>query len=389
MNIGVDIRSLMAKNRTGVGEYTLESLNAIFKLDKKNQYFLFYNSYKDLDKFIPQWEEPNVHYVSTRYSNKILNLALTTKILRLNRLLPDRIDYWYSPNINFLCLDKNVKHIITIHDLSFKIFPEFYTYKQRLWHLFTNPKKQCRQAALIIVPSENTKQDLIQHYQINEEKIKVIYPGISKKCSQIPSAQNKIIVQKKYNLPENFILFLGSIEPRKNILGLIEAFEKLPAHLTDKYPLLIAGASGWKNHSIYEKAIKSKLKNQIKFLGYISKSDKSSLYSLAKLFIFPSFYEGFGFPVIEAMKIGTAVITSNRSSLPEICESSAYLIDPNNSYSLMLGIKNILENKTLREEYLKRGLMQASKYSWNDYAKNWLENLVLSQVTDNQIDEIS
>lgn len=390
MNIGVDIRSLMAKNRTGVGEYTFESLNAIFELDKKNQYFLFYNSYKNLDKILPQWDQSNVHYVGTHYSNKILNLAVASKILRLDRLLAKKIDCWYSPNINFLCLDKNVKHIITIHDLSFKIFPEFYTCKQRLWHLFTNPQKQCRQATTIIVPSENTKRDLIQYYQINSEKIKVIYPGISRSCSRIPAEQDKTIVQKKYNLPENFILFLGSIEPRKNILGLIEAFEKLPSHLTNKYSLIIAGASGWKNSPIYEKAIKSKLKNQIKFLGYISESDKPSLYSLTTLFVFPSFYEGFGFPVVEAMKIGVATITSNRSSLPEICTGAAYLIDPNNPSNLMLGIKNLLENRPLREEYSKRGSWAASKYSWDDYAKNWLATILsLSKITDNQIDKIS
>ena len=390
MNIGVDIRSLMIKNRTGVGEYNFELLNAVFKLDKNNQYFLFYNSYKNLDKILPKWDQPNVHYAGAQFPNKIFNLAIAGKILRLNRLLPKKIDCWYSPNINFCCLDKNIKHVITIHDLSFEIFPEFYTFKQRLWHWFTKPKKQCQQAETIIVPSENTRRDLVQYYQIDEQKIKVIYPGISEIFNRPPTGQDKTIVQKKYNLPENFILFLGSIEPRKNILGLISAFEKLPSQLTDKYYLIIAGASGWKNHPIYEKATKSKLKNQIKFLGYISDTDKPNLYALAKLFVFPSFYEGFGFPIIEAMKIGTPVITSNRSSLPEVSRSSAYLIEPNNIGSLILGIKTLLENRPLREKYSERGHQLASTYSWNDHARAWLkEILFLSENTTDQIDKIS
>jgi len=374
MNIGIDIRPLMEKNRTGVGEYTFSMLDAIFQLDKNNQYYLFYNSAKKNIK-LPDWQQDNIHFVKTNYPNKILNLAIILKIICLDNLLPEKIDCWYSPNINFFNLNKKIKKILTIHDLSFEIFPEFYTFKQRLWHWFVKPQQQCQQADLLIVPSENTKRDLSVYYKIDKQKIKVIYPGVADTFKELPSGAQKSVVQKKYNLPENFILFLGSVEPRKNILGLIQAFEKLPDYLTDKYSLIIAGACGWKNRDIYNQALNSKLHNKIKFLGYIPEPEKPPLYSLASVFVFPSFYEGFGFPLLESMKMLCPTITSNRSSLPEITNNAAYLIDPNNTNSLISGIKILLEDNLVRDEYLKRGATLASNYSWDKSAKSLLKNI--------------
>lgn len=374
MNIGVDIRPLMVKNKTGIGEYTFELLSAIFKQDKNNHYYLFSNSLKNLDKILLNWQQPNIHYVHTNYPNKLLNFTLALGLININKLLPEKIDFWYSPNINFLSLDKQTKHILTIHDISFELFPEFYTIKQQAWHKIINPKRQCQQADIIIVPSENTKRDLVKYYQIKEEKIKVIYPGTSPKfdLTEAKLKIQKTIVQKKYDLPENFILFLGSIEPRKNILGLIKAFENLPKNLVDNYHLIIAGGSGWRNKIIYENAIQSKLHRHIKFLGYIADADKPALFALANLFVFSSFYEGFGFPIVEAMKMGTPVITSNRSSLPEITDGAAYLINPNNISNIGMSIKLLLENNQLYSEYLKRGLEIASKYTWENSAKKHL-----------------
>lgn len=371
MNIGVDIRPLMVKNKTGIGEYTLELLSAIFKEDKINEYYLFSNSLKKLKTNLQLWKQPNVHYIHSPYPNKLLNFLLAFRFINIDQLLPIKIDCWYSPNINFLSLGKISKYILTIHDISFEIFPEFYTFKQLMWHKIINPKKQCQLANTIIVPSENTKRDIVEHYKIDQDKIKVIYPGLSVKfnLSENELKLQKNIVQKKYDLPTNFIIFLGSIEPRKNILSIIQAFEKLPNQLTQKYHLLITGGSGWKNKQIYQIAEQSKLHNHIKFLGFIADADKPALLSLSKLFIFPSFYEGFGFPVIEAMKMNVPVITSNRSSLPEISDNNAILINPNNISDLKNSILLFLENDNLYNEYKKRGLETASKYTWENSSK--------------------
>ena len=373
MNIGIDLRGILEKNKTGVGEYTLNLLKAILEQDKTNRYFLFSNSSKE--KTLPPFSQDNVFHIHTRHPNKLLNLALFFKIIKIENLLPDKIDCWFSPNLNFISLKKTTQHILMVHDLSYEFFPEFYTLKRKLWHKFINPKKLCQTADTIIVPSQNTKRDIRDYYQIPDNKIKVIYPGLSEQffITDDNLAKEKSLIRKKYGLPDNFILFLAAIEPRKNILGLIKAYEKLPPNLISKYHLLIVGAKGWKNHPIYEAANKSPLKDKIKFLGYVPDIEKPSLYSLSDLFVFPSSYEGFGLPIIEAMQMNVPVITSNRSSTSEISDNGALLINPNNISDISNSIKTILQNQELAKMYKKRGKEIASEFNWNKAATLWLD----------------
>ncbi|MDD2758066.1 MAG: glycosyltransferase family 1 protein [Patescibacteria group bacterium] len=369
MRIGIDIRPLMTAPRTGVGEYTFELLNAIFNIDTTNQYFLFYNSWTEVAQNIPSWNFPHVKIIAQRYPNKIYNGAMRLfGRPRLDKVCPCEV--WFSPNLNFTALTKKVKNILTVHDLSYKFFPEFSTPKQFWWHKIVAPEAQCRRADVIITPSANTRRDLIDYYHLAPEKIKVIYPGV-RQFSVHSSQFADTDLQKKYNLPEKFILFLGTIEPRKNIIGLIEAFEKTEG----KIPLVIAGASGWKNAEIFSRAKNSKLADQIKFIGFVAPEDKPTLYSTAEIFIYPSLYEGFGFPVLEAMSAGTPVITSNRSSLPEIADSAAYLIDPTRPDQLALAINELLTRPALRDWHAQKGREQAAKFTWEKAATEWL-NLV-------------
>ena len=270
MNIGVDIRCLMHEKRTGVGEYTFELLNAVFSFDKENQYFLFYNSNKDVSAHIPQWSQDNVHYVFTRYPNKLLNLLLFLKVLKLDNLiikklakpltfppLPEMklgtssgegrvgLDTWFSANLNFTRLSKHIKHILTIHDLSFEFFPEYFTFKQRLWHKFLNPRKQCQRADIVLTPSENTKRDVADMYQLADSKFQVLRPGIS--CHMKHIKYNMEQTKQKYQLTGKYILYLGTLEPRKNVEAIIEAYKINQELGIRNYGLVITGASGWKN----------------------------------------------------------------------------------------------------------------------------------------------
>jgi glycosyltransferase involved in cell wall biosynthesis len=392
MNIGIDIRPLMTAPRTGVGEYTYELLNAIFNIDKTNQYFLFYNSSRDVSANIPNWKYDNVKIVGSHTPNKFFNTSLGLfGRPKLDKICNEKIDIWFSPNLNFTALSPKTKFILTVHDLSFELFPEFSTRKQYLWHKAVRPKKQCERAELIITPSENTKRDIVNYYKINPEKIKVIYPGI-KQLTENPAGHPELVsgsidtpqkmlkqvqhdIINKYNLPEKFILFLGTIEPRKNIIGLIEAFEIL----RNKYPtvdhLVIAGAPGWKNEKIFARAKISKYADKIHFINFVAPEDKNALYAAANLFVYPSFYEGFGFPVLEAMSIGTPVITSNRSSLPEIAGSAAYFVDPTRPDQLALAMNELLTKQNLREWHIQKGHEQVNKFSWETAAGEWLHIL--------------
>lgn len=374
MKIGIDIRPLMSPIRAGVGEYTHELLSAIFKLDKENQYWLFYNSHNDVFAHIPLWSGSNIHYVATKWPNKLFNISI--KLFgwpKLDKLISrnGKLDYFFSPNFNFTALTKETKNILTVHDLSFKFFPHFFSLKQRLWHWAINPKKQCEQSSFIVTPSENTRRDIINYYKISPEKIKVAGGGLSEIFNKPTFDKQKI--KQKYNLPNKFILCLGSVEQRKNIIGLIEAFEKFSETSPD-YSLVIAGSGhGWKNKKIYARALTSPLRNKIEFVGYVDAADKPSLYALSDLFVYPSFYEGFGFPVLEAMACSVPVITSDRSSLPEITENAAYLINPNHPAEIAAAMTKLISDAKLREHFIKKGLEQVKKFNWENVAKEWLK----------------
>src|SRR3989338_6148073 len=257
MNIGIDIRSLMSPVKTGVGEYTYELLNALFSFDRENQYFLFYNSYADVSPYIPQWHYDNVHYIVTRYPNKLFNASLhffnkpyvdLLGYQHNNTTTQQHLDYFFSPNLNFTALSKNVKHILTIHDLSFEFFSDCFSWKQRIWHQLVNPRGQCLRADIILTPSENTKRDVVEYYGVPAEKIKVVYSGLGAQFT-VHSSEFIGKIREKYNLPEKFILFLGTIEPRKNITGIVNAFRSSELR-TKNYDLVIAGSLGWKYREI-------------------------------------------------------------------------------------------------------------------------------------------
>jgi len=393
MNIAIDIRSLMNKQRTGVGEYTFELLNAVFRNTDLNQYFLFYNSYRDVSENIPKWNYDNVHYVVTKWPNKVLSLLLWLGVVKLDKLIlrhlersstvrrvkskdpiqkegdpsaPLRfaqddiksLDYFFAPNINFLALSKKTKFILTVHDLSFKLLPECFPLKWRLVYKIINPRKQCRLADIILTPSENTNRDIIREWGIKDSKIRVLYPGL---CSHI-TERHIDDVKLKYGLPEKYILYLGAIEPRKNILGIISAYKK-SLLLNDGYLLIIAGASGWKNEEIFQ-AIENTA--GVKYIGYVDDQDKTEIYKQADLFVYPSLYEGFGLPALEALACDTPVITSDRSSLPEVFGDYATLVNPNNISEISSAMKSVLiDDKGFSKINLE-------KFDWNKVAEKFL-----------------
>ena len=377
MNIGVDLRCLQTKNRTGVGEYAFQLLKAIFEIDNKNNYYLFFNtSSKEFQP--PTFNKPNVFQVRFKYPNIFFNFSsLFFSAPKIDLLLKkhfkfEKIDYFFSPNLNFTSLSKEVKHILTIHDLTFELLPHFITLKQRLWHFLLRAKNQCQKAFQITTPSENTKRDIIYNYGIEANKIKSIFLGLpTHKENNGLDSDNDLAK----DLPENYLLYLGTLEPRKNIISIIKAFESVAPTLKIKYELVIAGAPGWKYKSILQSLKNSPLKNQIRLLGYINEGSKNILYKNAKLFIYPSFYEGFGLPVLEAMHFGVPVITSNRSSLSELADGSCHLVNPHRPEEIALGMERILNDVNYAESLRIKGKNRAQNFSWQNAAIKWLELL--------------
>lgn len=372
----------MEGQKTGIGEYAYNLLNELFEIDRQNEYYLFYNSHKDIEQNIPKYNYINVHYCKFTHPNKLLNLSLKFfKYPKIDQLIYKqqkvKIDLFILPNINFYAFSKGVKTILTIHDLSFKRFPEFFSLKRRLWHWIINPKKLCQKANQIIAVSRSTKRDLADLYKIDEEKIQVIHSGIS----PIIKKQEKLAmesIKSKYNLPDKFILFLGTIEPRKNVIGVIKAFEgvkKIARDFSDLKDchLVIVGPRGWKNRGIFKAIETSKFKNQIKYLGYIPIEEKSAFYSLADVFIYPSFYEGFGFPPLEAIKCETPVITSYNSSLAEVAGDYSILVNPYDIREIKQAILQIFQSAEIGKTLIKKGREINDKFNWQKTANEVLE----------------
>lgn len=381
MNIAIDIRALSTKPRTGVGEFAFELLSALFLAHPEHTYYLLSSGRKP---FVvpPAWHKPNIILLHLPWPNRLLHfLMFLFNWPRLNdwpRLLKKSVpafDYLYLPNLNFAPADSSVRTIVTVHDLSFIFFPKFFSIKQRFWHRLLRPAKLLNAAHGIIVPSQNTRRDVHHYYTIPENKISVLYPGL---CSEFSSPTQDDVgrVKKKYNLPDNFILFLGTLEPRKNVTALILAFQELQKNNSaDNVKLVLAGASGWKNYPV--KKLIAKNKNIIS-IGYVAEKDKPALYQLARVFCYPSFYEGFGFPVLEAMVAGTPVITSNRSSLIEVVENAAYQVNPYRIDEIVRGLELLLSNQEARAMYIQRGLEQSKKFSWQN--KNHPASSLISNV---------
>ena len=384
MIIGIDIRMLARGARTGVEEYTLNLLSRLIPLDKNVRYKLFYNGWRKIEldySNYPWLKKSNVELVNYRIPNRPLDFsARFFNYPKIDKLLKG-VDIFFSPHIFFSALSKNCPSVITFHDLSFEIHPEFYSYSKNFWHFSMNPQKLAARASKIIAVSKSTKDDLVNFYHIRPDKIKVVYSGMNRNRKLGNWEIGKLNqVKKKYNLPEKYILYLGTLEPRKNIIGLIEAFENLKKNTqypipNTQYKLVIAGAKGWLYKDIFKAVNKSSVKDEVIFTGFIEDQDKAILYQLADLFVYPSFYEGFGFPPLEAMTSGTPVITSNFSSLPEAVGDAALTVDPYNVDQLSIAMKNVLEDKDLRNRLVEKGFKQVEKFSWEKCAEETLEVL--------------
>lgn len=381
MKIGVDARVLMDEHYSGISEYTANLLSAILKLDPNNDYRLFYNSYRDLSLRLAPWSRKNSQIFASHIPNKLFNYLLQ-KIAywpRLDRFLGG-VDLFWSPHFNFTALSSSqtgLKKIVTVHDLSFLRYPEFFSWRKRFWHSALEVKKILREADLIIAVSENTKDDIIELVGIPADKIKVIYAGNNLEPRLI-GRQEKEDFLRNHELAGRLILYLGNIEPRKNIVGLIKAYNELraadeaSARQFSDLKLVLAGAPGWKNRRIYQSWRKSPYQKDIKFLGYISQSDQEILYSVASVFAYPSFYEGFGFPPLEALSYGLPVVCSNTSSLPEIVGRAALTVSPFKIEQLVEALKLVLTDQSLREYLIAEGYKQAKLFSWDKAALEYL-----------------
>ena len=375
MIIGIDIRVLASGRRSGVEEYLLNLLPHLFKLAPEIKFKLFYNAFRKV-KLDYSWTSlPNVEIKEFSLPNRFVfdPLAIFLKQPKIDRLLGG-VDVFFSPHFLLTPLSENCPRVITFYDLSFEYLPEFFSWRKRAWHRHINPRRQAKEAKKIIAISQSTKDDLVNLYHLPIEKIEVIYPGIGQEFHLLEKDDNQLLaVRQKYNLPTNFILYLGTIEPRKNLSSLILAFDLLKKKgELGNCQLVLAGNKGWLYQDVFRLAKKSKFSSEILFPGFIQPEDKVYLYNLASLFVYPSFFEGFGFPPLEAMACGLPAITGYATSFPETVGGAALMVKPDDWGQLAWAIKEVWQDKELRRYLSARGLQQVKKFSWRKTAEQTL-----------------
>jgi len=298
---------------------------------------------------------------------------LTTAIRHFLGLSMDRffagVDLFHATE-HLLPRLSSIRTVFTLHDLIFLFHPETHKPLNR-WFLTLMMPRFLRAADAIIAVSECTKRDAIRFYGIPEENITVIYEGVNPRFRPVgPEAM--AAVRARYDLPEHFILYVGTIEPRKNLTVLLEAFSNLQSAICNLH-LVFVGKKGWLYEGFFRRLRELGLEDRVIFTGYVPDEDLPAIYSAAELFVFPSLYEGFGLPVLEAMACGTPVVCSNTSSLPEVAGDAALLVDPTDVCALAGAMERALRDETLRATLRVRGIERARRFTWARAAQETMQ----------------
>jgi len=280
-------------------------------------------------------------------------------------------DLYHQPN--YIPHVFNGKIVTTVHDMSHRIFPQYHPRRRVL--LLRAFESRLRQATRIITVSEHARGEIVELLGVSEDKVTVTYEGAGSQYKPLSiSWEKQVEFQAKYNLPERFLLYVGTIEPRKNLERLIEAYHYYKQEEPNsELKLVLAGGKGWLYEGIFTRVQELQLEQDIVFTGYIDGEDLPFLYNMAIAFVYPSLYEGFGLPPLEAMSCGTPVISSNASSIPEVVGEAGILIDPYQVNDLAAAIYKVAGSLSLQDELSRKGLERAQLFSWKKCAEETLQ----------------
>jgi len=354
MHFGLDASRVTVAQRTGTERYALELIRALLALNAPHHFTLYFRdapaphllpaSPQRVDRVIP---------FPRLWTHVRLSFELLTSPRPATLFIPAHV----------LPLVHPLPTVVTVHDLGYRHFPDAHPLTQRLY-LDLSTRFAVRQATHLIADSEATQRDLQRLYHAPMDKITVVYPGRDEALRRVDPAP----VRAKYQLPDAYLLHVGTLQPRKNLLRLIEAFAQLPPPIT----LVLAGRPGWLAAPILAAA---RQHPRIRLLDYVPEADLAGLYSGAHAFVFPSLYEGFGFPVLEAMACGTPVVCANTASLPELVGEAALLVDPLDTAGLTAALERVLNDADLRATLVEKGYRQIQNFTWAKTARETLRVL--------------
>lgn len=370
MRIGIDV-SMTADAKTGLPSYTRSLVEALARIDARNEYWLYPVTWHSLP---PNWrqavqpEARNFRTVVGRWPARLLRWQWLHGDRR--RLLGPAPDVYFSPFHN--APDRWFPRLVCVfHDVAFRVHPEFSTEANRIY-CEQQFDRAARLADRIVTVSHFSKAEIVRHMGMAAGRIDVVHEAADPMFRRVPG----VVVPDRFRAQLGdapFVLYVGSVEPRKNLATLIEAFAAMAQRSRHPARLAIAGGSGWKNSAIYAAVERHRLQDRVHFLGFVTDAELLELYNTCALFCYPSLYEGFGLPVIEAMSCGAPVITSRVASLPEVGgDAVRYVDDPHDVAALAVALQQVLEDKQLQERLRADGLRQAATFSWDKAAQQTL-----------------
>ena len=375
MRLGIDMRAYSNSQYGGIAEYIRSVVWCMVQQERKCEFKLFYSSKKQVEPLFLDGQFSHIRNYFYRYPSKLF--FLSTQILKkpsVDELLGG-VDVFFSPHILPVALSRKTPHALVVHDVSFQRFPQFFDAKRRAWHRSIHLKRQLRSVHRIITPSSATKADLVSLYNANPEKISVIPLGVSRANTQ-RSARNWKVLQKQFSVSKPYILSLCVLEPRKNITTLIRAFNEIAGKPEfQNLKLVIAGPYGWSYKDILKQAHASQFQQRIVVTGAIPENLKYELYSNASVFVYPSFFEGFGLQLLEAMSAGVPVVASYTSSIPEVVGNATLFIDPRNAKQIAAVLQEVLGDKELQNNIIQAGVDRAQQFSWEKCATQTFHTL--------------
>ena len=362
MNICLDL-SAAVHHRAGIGRYTQELVSALVALDPERTYTAFYNRPDDA---LPDPPVDRLATICVPWGDKPWRLrTMLAHFARRpqDRLLPG-VDLFHATD-HLLPHLARIPSVFTLYDLTY-LLTDTHSTLNRLFLTLMAPRF-LRNAGAVVTISESARRDLLRHYAIDPAKVRVVYGGVNPRfrtASPAVSAETRA----RYGLPEHFLLTVGTIEPRKNLSRLLEAYRIL-VDRRRQIGLVIAGRLGWRSGEFFTRLGQLGLEGRVNLLNSVPDADLPALYSMADLFVFPSLYEGFGLPPLEAMACGTPVITSNTSSLPEVVGEAGITVDPLDADALASAIEEVLTNPDLRQRLKADGVTRASRFTWQATAQ--------------------
>jgi glycosyltransferase involved in cell wall biosynthesis len=367
MRIGIDARPL-CKRRAGVGNYVLGLVKMLPRLAPQHEYFLYSNK-----PFNVQLPEGTLHQrFDSNFSWCPGSFWLLGRGGRLARR--DELDvFWATDPILPINVPSNVLKVVNVYDMVWLKYPQTTTRYTLMVQTLTVRKAVAR-ADYVVTISRSTQDDLVASLGVPKEKTKVVYPGVAGSFKPADQAASARYISDRYGVPVRYMAAVGTVEPRKNLRLLIQALRILKFTASLDSPLLVVGASGWKNSSLFSEIRSAGLtENEIRFLGYIPDADMPKFYAGSQLFLFPSLYEGFGLPPVEAMACGAPVIASNAPCMPEILGDASMLVPYDQPEVIASAIKQLRDNESLRETLRAKGLQRARMFNYDVSAKQLLD----------------